>query len=112
MTRFDVDDEPIDQLTTQRGEDVQDDSALELAVAGSAFAVGVGPERRVSLSAGGFLRPALRNAAAESFNTPFNSTLEWELLSRQHFATKEQARREIAATSTATTTDVVTALVR
>jgi transposase InsO family protein len=35
---------------------------------------------------------ALDNAAAESFN----STLEWELLSRQHFATKEQARREVA----------------
>ncbi len=36
---------------------------------------------------------ALDNAAAESFN----STLEWELLSRRHFATKAQARREIAA---------------
>jgi putative transposase len=36
---------------------------------------------------------ALDNAAAESFN----STLEWELLSRRHFATKEQARREVAA---------------
>lgn len=36
---------------------------------------------------------ALDNAAAESFN----STLEWEVLSRQHFATKDQARREIAA---------------
>lgn len=35
---------------------------------------------------------ALDNAAAESFN----STLEWELLSRRHFATKEQARREVA----------------
>ena len=36
---------------------------------------------------------ALDNAAAESWN----STLEWELLSRRHFATKDQARREIAA---------------
>ena len=36
---------------------------------------------------------ALDNAAAESFN----STLEWELLSRQHFVTKDQARREVAA---------------
>lgn len=35
---------------------------------------------------------ALDNAAAESWN----STLEWELLSRRHFATKDQARREIA----------------
>ena len=35
---------------------------------------------------------ALDNAAAESFN----STLEWELLSRQHFATKAQARQEVA----------------
>jgi len=35
---------------------------------------------------------ALDNAAAESFN----STLEWELLSRQRFATKTQARREVA----------------
>ena len=35
---------------------------------------------------------ALDNAAAESFN----STLEFELLSRKRFATKEQARREIA----------------
>ena len=35
---------------------------------------------------------ALDNAAAESFN----STLEHELLSRQRFATKDQARREIA----------------
>ena len=35
---------------------------------------------------------ALDNAAAESFN----STLEWELLSRRHFATKDQARRQIA----------------
>lgn len=36
---------------------------------------------------------ALDNAAAESFN----STLEWELLTRRHFATKDQARREVAA---------------
>ena len=36
---------------------------------------------------------ALDNAAAESFN----STLEWELLSRRAFATKDQARREVAA---------------
>jgi len=35
---------------------------------------------------------ALDNAAAESFN----STLEWELLSRRHFATKAQARQEVA----------------
>jgi putative transposase len=35
---------------------------------------------------------ALDNAAAESFN----STLEHELLSRRRFATKEQARREVA----------------
>lgn len=35
---------------------------------------------------------ALDNAVAESFN----STLEWELLSRRHFATKAQARSEIA----------------
>ena len=35
---------------------------------------------------------ALDNAAAESFN----STLEWELLSRRPLATKDQARREIA----------------
>jgi putative transposase len=35
---------------------------------------------------------ALDNAAAESFN----STLEWELLSRRQFATKHQARREVA----------------
>lgn len=35
---------------------------------------------------------ALDNAAAESFN----STLEWELLSRRHFATKAQARSEVA----------------
>jgi transposase InsO family protein len=33
------------------------------------------------------------NAASESWN----STLEFELLSRRHFATKAQARREIAA---------------
>jgi transposase InsO family protein len=36
---------------------------------------------------------ALDNAAAESFN----STLEHELLSRRRFATKDQARREVAA---------------
>jgi putative transposase len=36
---------------------------------------------------------ALDNAAAESFN----STLEWELLSRRHFATRDHARREVAA---------------
>jgi putative transposase len=35
---------------------------------------------------------ALDNAAAESFN----STLEWELLSRRTFETKDQARREVA----------------
>jgi transposase InsO family protein len=35
---------------------------------------------------------ALDNAAAESFN----STLEWELLSRWRFATKAQARQEVA----------------
>ncbi len=35
---------------------------------------------------------ALDNAAAESFN----STLEWELLSRRTFSTKGQARREVA----------------
>jgi len=35
---------------------------------------------------------ALDNAAAESFN----STLEWELLSRRHFATRDQARRDVA----------------
>ena len=35
---------------------------------------------------------ALDNAAAESFN----STLEWELLSRRSFATKGQARQEVA----------------
>ncbi len=35
---------------------------------------------------------ALDNAAAESFN----STLEFELLSRRHFATKTQARTEVA----------------
>jgi putative transposase len=35
---------------------------------------------------------ALDNAAAESFN----STLEWEMLSRQHFVTKDQARGEVA----------------
>lgn len=36
---------------------------------------------------------ALDNAAAESFN----STLEWELLSRRRFVTKDQARGEVAA---------------
>jgi len=36
---------------------------------------------------------ALDNAAAESFNL----TLEWELLSRRSFATKAQARGEVAA---------------
>lgn len=35
---------------------------------------------------------ALDNAVAESFN----STLEWELLSRRRFATKTQARHEVA----------------
>lgn len=35
---------------------------------------------------------ALDNAAAESFN----STLEWEVLSRHHFETKEQARLVVA----------------
>lgn len=35
---------------------------------------------------------ALDNAAAESFN----STLEWELLSRRRFATRDEARREVA----------------
>ena len=35
---------------------------------------------------------ALDNAAAESFN----STLEWELLSRRDFATKDQARQKVA----------------
>jgi transposase InsO family protein len=35
---------------------------------------------------------ALDNAAAESFN----STLEHELLSRRHFETTDQARREVA----------------
>jgi putative transposase len=41
----------------------------------------------------GRVASALDNAVAESFN----STLEWELLSRRHFATKDQARREVAA---------------
>ena len=36
---------------------------------------------------------ALDNAVSESFN----STLEFELLSRHHFATREQARRAVAA---------------
>lgn len=40
----------------------------------------------------GRVASALDNAAAESFN----STLEWELLSRRHFTTKDQARREVA----------------
>ncbi len=40
----------------------------------------------------GRVASALDNAVAESFN----STLEWELLSRRHFATKDQARREVA----------------
>ncbi|MCC5950971.1 MAG: hypothetical protein JJU45_02630 [Acidimicrobiia bacterium] len=35
----------------------------------------------------------MANAAVESFN----STLEWELLSRRMFDAKEQARREVAA---------------
>lgn len=35
---------------------------------------------------------ALDNAVAESFN----STLEFELLSQQHFSTREQARRAVA----------------
>ena len=33
------------------------------------------------------------NAVAESFN----STLEWELLRRNHFHTREEARHEVAA---------------
>lgn len=41
----------------------------------------------------GRVASALDNAVAESFN----STLEWELLSRRHFATKDQARREVAS---------------
>ena len=40
----------------------------------------------------GRVASALDNAAAESFN----STLEWELLSRRPFATKDQARSEVA----------------
>jgi putative transposase len=40
----------------------------------------------------GRVASALDNAASESFN----STLEWELLSRRHFETKDQARREVA----------------
>ncbi|HZC11627.1 MAG TPA: integrase core domain-containing protein, partial [Mycobacterium sp.] len=36
---------------------------------------------------------ALDNAVSESFN----STLEFELLSRRHFATREQARHAVAA---------------
>lgn len=45
-----------------------------------------------ALQSMGRVGSALDNAAAESWN----STLEWELLSRKHFATKDQARREIA----------------
>jgi len=41
----------------------------------------------------GRVASALDNAAAESFN----STLEWGLLSRRRFATKAQARSEVAA---------------
>ena len=51
---------------------------------------------------------ALDNAAAESFN----STLEHELLSRRRFATKDQARREVAGSSTPTTTGAATAPAR
>lgn len=40
----------------------------------------------------GRVASALDNAVAESFN----STLEWELLSRRHFVSKDQARREVA----------------
>jgi putative transposase len=40
----------------------------------------------------GRVASALDNAVAESFN----STLEWELLSRRPFATRDQARREVA----------------
>ncbi|MGB8389955.1 integrase core domain-containing protein [Mycobacterium sp.] len=36
---------------------------------------------------------ALDNTVSESFN----STLEFELLSRRHFLTREQARRAVAA---------------
>jgi putative transposase len=36
---------------------------------------------------------ALDNAVAESFN----STLEWELLRNNHFQTREEARRAVAA---------------
>jgi transposase InsO family protein len=36
---------------------------------------------------------ALDNAVAEAFN----STLEWELLRQRRFATREQARRAVAA---------------
>jgi putative transposase len=36
---------------------------------------------------------ALDNAVAEAFN----STLEWELLGQRRFATREQARRAVAA---------------
>jgi putative transposase len=48
--------------------------------------------RRTEPTFGRRSRPALDNAAAESWN----STLEWELLSRTHFATKDQARRQVA----------------
>ncbi len=54
--------------------------------AGACAALGVGQSM-------GRVGSALDNAAAESFN----STLEWELLSRRPFATKDQARREVAA---------------
>lgn len=40
----------------------------------------------------GRVASALDNAPSESFN----STLEWEVLSRRHFATKAQARQEVA----------------
>lgn len=39
---------------------------------------------------------ALDIAVAVAVAESFNSTLEWELLSRRRFATKEQARREVA----------------
>ena len=48
--------------------------------------------RWASTQSMGRVGSALDNAAAESLN----STLEWELLSRRHFATKDQARREVA----------------
>ncbi len=56
------------------------------AFAGACDALGV-------VQSMGRVGSALDNAAAESFN----STLEWELLSRRPFSTKDQARREIAA---------------